>query len=50
MHFSLNPGSLTFACSLKIKSLCIGNLILLMFLILKEVLTLLPFESSGYQC
>jgi hypothetical protein len=52
MPFSFSP--LTFAYSLKIKAVCIGivNLILLMvlFLILREVLTLLPLESSGYQC
>jgi hypothetical protein len=50
-----NRGYLTFACSLKVKEVCIGivNLILLMllFLILREVLILLLFllESLGYQ-
>jgi hypothetical protein len=49
---SLNP--LTFICSLNTKAVCIGIvhwiLLMLMLLILREVLTLLPLESSGYQC
>jgi hypothetical protein len=45
---------MTFACSLKIKAVCIGvvNLILLMLLFSdpERSVTLLPLESSGYQC
>jgi hypothetical protein len=54
--FSLNLISLNFACSLKIKAVCIGidHLILLMLLFSdpESVLTLLLFilESSGNHC